>query len=81
MSKMTAQEETAKLYSSPEGRAALEAHQQKAEDIYHRAADLDPQFAKAQLGLGMLYQQQNKPDDALLAYRKYPELVSRPNGS
>ncbi len=75
MVKLTEQEETAKLSRSPEGRAALEAHQRKAEELYRRAAAVDPQFAKAQLGFGMLYQQENKPDDALIAYRKYLDLA------
>jgi predicted Zn-dependent protease len=75
MAKLTEQEETEKLSGSPEGRAALNAHQRQAEELYRRATDLNPRFAMAQLGLGMLYQQENKPDDALIAYRKYLDLA------
>ncbi|SPE33301.1 exported hypothetical protein [Candidatus Sulfopaludibacter sp. SbA3] len=75
MIKQTEQEETEKLAGTPEGRVLMEEHQRKAEELYRRAAGLDPRFAKAQLGLGMLYEQQHKPDSALMAYRKYLELA------
>jgi tetratricopeptide (TPR) repeat protein len=74
MIRQTEQEETAQLSRTPQGRASLEANQREAERLYNRAADIVPRLAQPQLGLGMLYEQQEKAELAIATYLKYLEL-------
>jgi tetratricopeptide (TPR) repeat protein len=74
MVRQTEDEEAAKLLQSPEGRAALESSERKAEDAYRRSAEIDPKLPNPQLGLGMIYERQGKREAAISAYLRYIEL-------
>jgi predicted Zn-dependent protease len=77
MLRMTEQEENEKLSKTPRGRTALAANQARAESLFKQASDFPASF----LGLGLLYEQQAKPDAALFSYRTYlarsPEAPDR----
>lgn len=44
-------------------------NQDKALEYYQKAIDNDPSIAAAYFGIGVIYDQQNKPDEALKMYR------------
>ena len=44
-------------------------NQDKALEYYQKAIDKDPSIAAAYFGIGVIYDQQNKPDEALKMYR------------
>jgi predicted Zn-dependent protease len=54
--------------------AASEAEKKEAEDLYREAAKLDPNYALPYRGLGELYDDWERYDDAVQAYRRYLEL-------
>lgn len=54
--------------------AASEAEKQEAEDLYREAAKLDPNYALPYRGLGELYDDWERYEDAIQAYRRYLEL-------
>ena len=70
----TEEEETSRLAKTPEGKAALEANQQESEELFRKAASVDPALAEPYFGLGSLYEQQGKKEQAVEAYRKYVAL-------
>jgi predicted Zn-dependent protease len=72
--KRTEEDDTRMLAATPEGRAAVETNQRKAEELFRKAAAMDPGLADPYFGLGALYEQQNKIDAAESAYRKYVAL-------
>jgi predicted Zn-dependent protease len=74
----TEEEDTQSLSGTPEGRAALEANQGKAEELFRKASAIDPSLPETYLGLGALYEEQGKPDEAIRTYRKYIDLSKRP---
>ena len=73
--KRTAQEEEKDLESSPLGLAALAANRKKAEAIYTETIATEPNFAEAHRGLGMLYQDEGRVEEAAREYRRYLELA------
>lgn len=74
----TEEEDTKSLSGTPEGRAALQANQRKAEELLQRASAIDPSLPDTYFGLGTLYAQQGKPEEAISAYRKYIDLTKQP---
>jgi predicted Zn-dependent protease len=74
----TEQDEANRLMGTPEGGAALRAHQARSEELFRKAADADPSLPDPYFGLGSLYQQQGKKEQAIQAYRKYIELCKQP---
>jgi hypothetical protein len=76
--KFTDEDEANRLAGTPQGKAALDANQKKSEELYKKAASLDPALAEPYFGLGSLYQQQGKKGQAADMYRKYVDLSQRP---
>jgi predicted Zn-dependent protease len=76
--KRTEAEDDKALAATPEGRKALEANQRKAEEFLRQAASLDASLSGPYFGLGALYQQQGKKEQAVEAYKKCIELSKRP---
>jgi tetratricopeptide (TPR) repeat protein len=54
--------------------AASEAEKREAEDLFREAAKLDSGYAKPYRGLGELYDDWERYEDAIQAYRRYLEL-------
>jgi tetratricopeptide (TPR) repeat protein len=73
--KRTVEEENRIVEATPNGQENLRLNGQKAEELFLRAERLDPQFAKPHLGLGMLYSQQKRADNARAEYRRYLDLA------
>lgn len=74
----TEEEDWEALTKTPAGAAALRANQQRAEELFLKAATVDPSMAEPYFGLGALYQQQAKTQEAVAAYRKYITLSRQP---
>jgi len=74
----TEAEDAKALAATPEGKEALDANQRKAGELFRKALDLDPSLALPHLGLGSLYEQQAKWEDALAAYRQCAALTGQP---
>ena len=72
--KRTAEEEDKLLALTPQGHAALESNQARAEELFKRAASMDTGNAGPHLGLGLLYEQRGHAE-ARAEYRKYLELA------
>ncbi|HYR74454.1 MAG TPA: M48 family metalloprotease [Pyrinomonadaceae bacterium] len=73
--KRTAEEEERELLATLEGQQNWKTHQQKAEELYQRAANLENPFPAIHRGLGMLYEKLGRPNDAISEYEKYVELA------
>jgi predicted Zn-dependent protease len=73
--KHTVEEEEKELLARPEGPKVRQANQEKAEDLYKRLESADPSYAAAYRGMGLLYEDQGKPELAVAAYRKYLEMA------
>jgi tetratricopeptide (TPR) repeat protein len=73
--RLTEQEEFNQLAAAAEGRAVLLEHQAKAAECYRKAALLNPQSPHPALGLGMLYEQQGKGEEAMAAYKQHLEIA------
>jgi len=71
MLKRTEEEEARALAATAEGKAALASNRAKAGECFRRAGDLP----KAHLGFGMLYEDEQKKQEALGEYRRYLELA------
>ena len=69
--KMTEQEETARLLKTSEGQAALKASQEKAEGLYKNVLSDDGNFSAALRGLGFLYEDEARYDEAVVEYKAY----------
>jgi predicted Zn-dependent protease len=69
--------EEARLAQTPEGKAALTSNQQKAEELFRKASELDPSMPEPYFGLGLLYEQEGKKENAAEAYRKYISVCTR----
>jgi predicted Zn-dependent protease len=78
MRRRTEEEELIELTKTPEGAAALEHNQRKAEELFLKAASLDPTFADPHFGLGALNEAQGRPAQAIDAYTKFVELSTSP---
>jgi Flp pilus assembly protein TadD len=74
----TEQDEANWLASTPEGKAALEANQKKSEELFRKAASIDPTLPEPYFGLGSLLEQQGKKEQAAEAYRRYIDLCQKP---
>jgi Flp pilus assembly protein TadD len=73
--KLTLEEEESALMATAAGQANWKANQQKAQDLYFEAMELDRSNALAHRGLGMLFEKIQKREQAIREYRKYLELA------
>lgn len=73
--KRTLEEQEAELMKTPAGQEAWKANQQKAEELYLRALELNRFNSMAHRGLGMLYEKIGRKDEAMSEYRKYIEMA------
>ncbi len=73
--KRTPEEEERDLLATPAGQQNWKMHQQKAEELYQRAASLENPFPAIHRGLGMLYEKLGRPNEAVPEYEKYLELA------
>ena len=73
--KRTMEEQEAELLKTPAGQEAWKTNQQKAEELYLRALELNRFNYLAHRGLGMLYEKIGRKDEATSQYRKYLELA------
>jgi len=73
--KRTPEEEERELLATPAGQQNWKTHQQRAEELYLRAANLENPFSAVHRGLGMLYEKLGRISDAISEYEKYVELA------
>lgn len=73
--KMTDTEEQRDLLKLPGGAERLKQNRAKAEELYLSTIDNNPSLAEAHRGLAMLYDDQERFEDAVREYRKYLELA------
>lgn len=73
--KRTAEEEEQELLATPAGQQNWKTHQQRAEELYLRAANLENPISAVHRGLGMLYEKLGRKSDAISEYEKYVELA------
>jgi Flp pilus assembly protein TadD len=74
----TEQDEARWLASTPEGKATLESNQKKSEELFRKAASIDPTLPEPLFGLGLLFEQQGKKEQAAEFYRRYIDLCQQP---
>lgn len=74
----TEQQEADRLLHTNEGRAALEAHYRTAEELFRKAAAIDPAYPDPHFGHAELCEAQGRKDDAVAAYRRYIDLTREP---
>ncbi len=72
--KMTLTEEEKTLLATSIGQSAHLDNQRQAEELYQKALALDAANAKAHLGLGLLYETMDKPQQAVSELRRFLEL-------
>ncbi len=75
MFKMTEAEEQADLLKLPGGLDRKKNNQTKAEELYAATVEQNPASAEAHRGLGMLYEDEGRPEDAAREFRRYLELA------
>ncbi len=73
--KRTLEEQEAELMKTVAGQEAWKSNQEKAEQLYLRALELNRFNFKAYRGLGMLHEKMGKREDAVHDYSKYLELA------
>ncbi|MEK6337427.1 MAG: M48 family metalloprotease [Acidobacteriota bacterium] len=73
--KRTPDEEERDLLATTAGQQNWKTHQQKAEELYQRAANLENPFPAVYRGRGMLYEKLGRPSEAVTEYEKYLELA------
>ena len=73
---MTPEEEQRKLREKPEGQAALRDNEALAERIYKRVIQSSPSYAAAHSGLGFLFEQEGKYNEAAIEYQTYLQMES-----
>ena len=73
--KRTPEEEERDLLAGEAGQQTWKTNQQKAEELYLRALQLDTPFPAAHRGLGMLYEKLGRRNEALSEYEKYLEVA------
>ncbi|HYJ86496.1 MAG TPA: M48 family metalloprotease [Pyrinomonadaceae bacterium] len=73
--KRTSEEQEAELMKTPTGQETWKANQQRSEELYLRALELNRFNAMAHRGLGMLYEKIERKEEAMSEYRKYIELA------
>ncbi len=75
--KLTPEEDESALMSTTVGQTNWKSNQQKAQDFYFEAMELDSSNALAHRGLGMLLEKGQKREQAIREYRKYLELAPK----
>jgi beta-barrel assembly-enhancing protease len=75
MAKMTPEEYEAALLKAPGAQQVLESNERSAERDYRRALDISPDLPGPHRGLGFLYEQEHKPEQSILEFRKYLDLA------
>jgi tetratricopeptide (TPR) repeat protein len=73
--KRTPEEEERDLLATPAGQENWKTHQQKAEELYQLAANLENPFPAIHRGRGMLYEKLGRPGEAVTEYEKYLDLA------
>jgi predicted Zn-dependent protease len=73
--KRTPEEEERDLLATAAGQQNWKTHQQKAEELYQRAANSENPLPAIHRGRGMLYEKLGRPTDAVTEYEKYLELA------
>ena len=73
--KLTLEEDESALMSTAAGQTNWKANQQKAQDFYFEAMELDSSNALAHRGMGMLSEKTQKREQAIREYRKYLDLA------
>lgn len=73
--KRTPEEEERDLLAGEAGQQTWKTNQQKAEELYLRALQLDSPFPAAHRGLGMLYEKLGRRTEAVSQYEKYLEAA------
>ncbi len=73
---MTPEEEQSKLREKPEGQAALRDNQAMAEQLYKSVIQSNPNYAAAHSGLGFLFEQEGKYNEAATEYQTYLQMES-----
>jgi tetratricopeptide (TPR) repeat protein len=71
----TLEEQEAELMKTTAGQEAWKANQEKAEQLYLRALELNRFNYLVHRGLGMLYEKAGRKEEAISQYRKYIELA------
>jgi len=75
----TSAEEQQTLRSRPDGQAQLKSNQQTAEQTYLSVIGKDPSQFDAYLGLGFLYEEQDRKPDAALQYQRFLKTAPADN--
>jgi len=73
---MTPEEEQNKLREKPEGQAALHDNEVLAEQLYKSVIQSNPSYAAAHSGLGFLFEQEGKYNEAAIEYQTYLQMES-----
>ena len=73
---MTPEEEQKKLREKPEGQSALRDNEAMAEQLYKSVIQSSPNYAAAHSGLGFLFEQESKFNEAALEYQAYLQMES-----
>src|SRR6185295_9441204 len=73
----TLEEQDAELMKTVAGQQAWKTNQEKAEQLYLRALELNQYNYLVHRGLGMLYEKIGRKEEAISQYRKYIELAPR----
>jgi Zn-dependent protease with chaperone function len=73
---MTPEEEQKKLGEKPEGQSALNDNQAMAEQLYKGVIQSNPNYAAAHSGLGFLFEQEGKYNEAASEYQTYLQMES-----
>jgi len=73
---MTPEEEQTKLRDKPEGEAALRENEALAEQLYKGVIQSDPNYSAAHSGLGFLFEQDGKYNEAATEYQTYLQMES-----
>jgi beta-barrel assembly-enhancing protease len=75
--RQTLDEQDAELMKTVAGQQAWKTNQEKAEQLYLRALELNQYNYLVHRGLGMLYEKIGRKEEAISQYRKYIELAPR----
>ena len=73
---MTPEEEQKALSAKPEGQAALRDNEALAEQLYKGVIQSNPSYAAAHSGLGFLFEQEGKYNEAAIEYQTYLQMES-----
>ncbi len=73
---MTPEEEQKKLREKSDGQSALRDNEAMAEKLYKSVIESNPNYAAAHSGLGFLFEQEGKYDQAAIEYQTYLQMES-----